>query len=123
MTYAGYCSLTRPTHKLSPGHPRFCKIAVGAQWYVRNVDLHDDPNTEPTRKYLKNTSEPCFEKAARHNSPHRGGCQLHIHPVDGATPRELTYQSLRQRIITGKKMWPTSDIRDQSIYLYSENLD
>ncbi|TLM35181.1 reverse transcriptase family protein, partial [Acinetobacter baumannii] len=31
---------------------RFCRIAVGAPWFVRNVDLHDDLDLESISKYL-----------------------------------------------------------------------
>ncbi|TLO84139.1 hypothetical protein FEG28_18965, partial [Acinetobacter baumannii] len=47
---------------------RFCRLAVGAPWFVRNVDLHDDLGLESIRKYMKSASERYFDKAMRHDN-------------------------------------------------------
>ncbi|TLO84126.1 hypothetical protein FEG28_19010, partial [Acinetobacter baumannii] len=48
---------------------RFCRIAVGAPWFVRIVDLHDDLDLESISKYLQSASMRHFDKAARHENP------------------------------------------------------
>lgn len=47
---------------------RFCRIAVRAPWYMRNVGLHDDLILAPVRKYFKEASESYFDKATRHEN-------------------------------------------------------
>ena len=47
---------------------RFCRLAVGAPWFVRNVDLHDDLGLESIRKHMKSVSERYFDKAMRHDN-------------------------------------------------------
>lgn len=43
----------------------FYRISVGASWYVRNVDLHEDLNLVLICQYLKVGSKCYFTKAAR----------------------------------------------------------
>lgn len=49
---------------------RFCRIAVEAPWYVRNIVLYDALDIESLSKYLlKTAAEHFFKKVERHDIP------------------------------------------------------
>ncbi|TLP06536.1 hypothetical protein FEG24_18945, partial [Acinetobacter baumannii] len=56
MTYASVVfAHSARTHlkSLQVIQSRFCRIAVGAPWFLRNVDLHDDLELDSLSKYLQ----------------------------------------------------------------------
>lgn len=48
---------------------RFMRKAVGAPWYMRNVDLHSDFRLPTVKQYMKEASERFFINASSHPNP------------------------------------------------------
>lgn len=48
---------------------RFLRMATGAPWFMRNIDLHSDLQLESIRGYFKETSKRFFEIASGHPNP------------------------------------------------------